>query len=186
MIVREMLGKPHLGSEPIAFLDDDPHKQKMWIHGLPVLGGLQDMDRVIRTFRPSCVIIAMPTAPGEVIQEISSTCDLLQVEKKIVPGISQILDGRVHVGQLRDVDIQDLLRREPVRTDIDIVRHTLAGRRVLVTGGGGSFARDPVDLLDQVIDRVVTIHTSDTEAYGELRHVLLGTGATPYRELLGV
>ena len=138
MIAREMQSKPQLGYRPVAFLDDDPQKHRIRLHGLPVLGGRESLTQVIRALRPKCIIIAMPTAPGQVIQEISATCDLLQVEKKIVPDISEILDGRVQLAQLRDVDIRDLLRREPVQTDINAIHHALAGKRIMVTGGGGS------------------------------------------------
>ena len=142
MIVREMQSKPQLRLRPVAFMDDDPQKQGMQLHGLPVLGGLESLNRNIRTYKPDCVIIAMPAAPGNTIQEISSTCDLMQIETMIVPGISEILGSKVQVTQLRDVDIQDLLRREPVRTDVDAVHQALAGMRVMVTGGGGSIGSE--------------------------------------------
>ncbi len=142
MIVREMQSKPRLRLQPLAFMDDDPQKEGMQLHGLPVLGGLKSLNWNIRMYKPDCVIIAMPDAPGNIIQEISSTCDLMQIETMIVPGISEILGSKVQVTQLRDVDIQDLLRREPVRTDVDAVHQALSGKRVMVTGGGGSIGSE--------------------------------------------
>ncbi len=84
----------------------------------------------------------MPTASGDVIREITSTCELLGLETKIVPAMQEILDGRIRADQLRDVDIEDLLRRDPVKTDIMAVKQLVAGRRVLVTGGGGSIGAE--------------------------------------------
>jgi FlaA1/EpsC-like NDP-sugar epimerase len=138
MIAREMQSKPQLGYRPVAFLDDDPQKHHIRLLGLPVLGGRESLNEVIRSLRPKYIIIAMPTAPGEIIQEIRTVCDLLQVETKIVPDMSEIIGDRLQVTQLRDVDIQDLLRREPVQTDIDAIQNALTGLRVMVTGGGGS------------------------------------------------
>jgi FlaA1/EpsC-like NDP-sugar epimerase len=88
MIAREMQSKPQLAYRPVAFLDDDPQKHHIRLLGLPVLGGRESLNEVIRSLRPKYIIIAMPTAPGQVIQEISTACDLLQVETKIVPEFS--------------------------------------------------------------------------------------------------
>ena len=142
MIARELLKNPALGVIPLGFLDDDQEKHNMYIHGLPVIGSRNVIPSVVGAREIDLLIIAMPTASGEVIREITGACDLIGVETKIVPSINEILDGRVSVGQLRDVDIEDLLRRDPVRTDIQAVRRLVAGRRVLVTGGGGSIGRE--------------------------------------------
>jgi FlaA1/EpsC-like NDP-sugar epimerase len=142
MILREMKSIPDLGYYPVAFLDDDPKKHNIRIHGLLVLGGRKDLVRVISTRSINCVVIAMPSVPGDMVRDIVDTCKRIRVETKVVPALSEILNGRVTISQLRDVAIDDLLRRDPVRTDTESVSRLLAGRRVLVTGGGGSIGRE--------------------------------------------
>ena len=92
-----------------------PAKHNMHIHGLPVLGSRNRIPRLVGEKDIDLVILAMPTASGDVIREITGTCELIGVETKIVPAIYEILDGQVRADQLRDVDIEDLLRREPVQ-----------------------------------------------------------------------
>ncbi|MDX1412684.1 MAG: nucleoside-diphosphate sugar epimerase/dehydratase [Candidatus Promineifilaceae bacterium] len=141
-VARELLKTPEMQTIPIGFLDDDPNKLKMFIHGLPVMGSRKDIPRLAEKRQIDLLILAMPTAPGKVIREITGTCELLGLETKIVPAMYEILDGRSSFGELRDIDIEDLIRREPVQTDIMAVKRMVAGRRVLVTGGGGSIGRE--------------------------------------------
>ena len=122
MVARELLKNPALRMEPVGFVDDDPGKHNMHIHGLPVLGSRNRIPRLVGEKDIDLVILALPTASGEVIREITGTCELIGVETKIVPAIYEILDGRIRADQLRDVDIEDLLRREPVNTDVTAVR----------------------------------------------------------------
>jgi FlaA1/EpsC-like NDP-sugar epimerase len=138
MIVREMQRNPQLGQRVVAFFDDDRSKRGMKISNVPVVGDRQTIPGAAARYRFKRVIIAMPTAPGRTIREIVDICERAGVEPKIIPGIYELLDGKVSVNQLRDIDIEDLLRRDPVRTDIEAVRQLVRGKRVLVTGGGGS------------------------------------------------
>ena len=142
MIARELERNQQLGLEAIGFLDDDLAKQGMRIQGLPVLGSRHDLAEVSQQYQVRQVMIAMPTAPGAVIREIQEICRQHKLQTKIVPGIYELLDGTVRVQQLRDVDIEDLLRREPVQTDTTAVQAFIKGRRVLVTGAGGSIGSE--------------------------------------------
>ena len=142
MIVREMQSNPHLGLEPVGFLDDNPGKHNVCIHGVPVLGDRHAIPEMAKKHKASQVIIAMPTAPGVEIRDIVRICDEAGVRARIIPGMYEILDGTVSVNQLRDVRIEDLLRREPVKTDTAAVAALLRGKRVLVTGGGGSIGSE--------------------------------------------
>ena len=141
-VARELLKTPEMRKIPIGFLDDDPQKHNMFIHGLPVMGSRKDIPRIVGKMQVDLLILAMPTASGNVIREITGTCELLGLETKIVPAMHEILDGRFRADQLRDIDIEDLLRRVPVQTDVIAVRQLVAGRRVLVTGGGGSIGSE--------------------------------------------
>jgi FlaA1/EpsC-like NDP-sugar epimerase len=148
MVVQEMRRNPHLGLEPVAFVDDAPGKQGMRIWGVPVLGPCRDLPKVAQATNAHRVIIAMPTTPGKVIRDLVTICEEAGVQPKIIPGMYELLDATFKINQLRDVGIEDLLRREPVQTDIAAVGALLRERRVLITGGGGSIGRE---LCRQVI-----------------------------------
>lgn len=138
MMVREMQNYAAIGMEPVGFVDDDPHKYATRIRGLPVLGTRQDILALVREYHIHQVLIAMPTASGQVIREIKDLCEKARVKIRIIPGMYELLDGKVSINQIRDVEIEDLLRRDPVQTDMLAVRSLLTGKRVLITGGGGS------------------------------------------------
>lgn len=142
MIMREIQNNRHLNLIPVGFVDDDSRKQHMQIYGLPILGGRANLPDILRDYKVQQVIIAMPNAPGSIIREVVTTCERLGISAKTLPGISELVDGRVTVNQLRKVQIEDLLRRDPVQTDIAAVRELLAGRRILITGGGGSIGSE--------------------------------------------
>lgn len=142
MMVRELRENPQLGLEVVGFLDDDPQKRGMQIHGIRVIGGTPDIPRLVLEYNIARVIIAMPSASGKAVRQVVGICERAGVGTKIMPGIYELLDGKVSVNQLRDVQIEDLLRRKPVRTDIATVSQLLRGRRVLVTGGGGSIGSE--------------------------------------------
>jgi FlaA1/EpsC-like NDP-sugar epimerase len=142
MIAKEMRTNPSLGLDPVGFVDDDMHKHDVRIHGLPVLGNRHDIPALTRQHDVRQVIIAIPTAPGRVIREILGICERVGVEARTMPGIYELLDETVQVNQLRDVRIEDLLRREPIQTDTAAVQALLRGKRVLVTGGGGSIGSE--------------------------------------------
>lgn len=142
MIVRELRSSPLVNLEPVGFVDDSPDKQGVYIHGVLVLGKRQDIPKLVQAYHIGEVIVAMPTAPGKTIREIVSLCEAARVPSRTVPGMYEILAGRVSVNQLRHVDIEDLLRREPVKTDSTEVVRMLSGARVLVTGAGGSIGSE--------------------------------------------
>ncbi|MBI3913918.1 MAG: polysaccharide biosynthesis protein [Chloroflexi bacterium] len=142
MIVKEMQANPQLGFEPIVFLDDDPQKRGAWIHGVPIVGDRSKIPDVVKSYHIQQAIIAMPTAPGKTIRELTRLCQEANLPVKTVPGMFELLDGSVAVSQLRPVDIADLLRREPVATDLTQITELLHGKRVLVTGAGGSIGSE--------------------------------------------
>lgn len=142
MIVRELQRHPQVKLEPVAFLDDDPQKRGSVIHGLRVEGGRADLARVAKSYGAREVIIAMPRAPGTVIREIRDACEKAHLEAKTIPGMYDILSGKVAIGALRNVEIEDLLRRDAVETDQATVAELVRGMTVLVTGAGGSIGSE--------------------------------------------
>lgn len=141
-LVRELQSSAAFELEPVGFIDDDPATHGQVIHGIPVLGGRQAIAWLARTHRVGTAIIAMPTASGVVIRELRALCVAAELRVLTVPGLQALLTGKVTVSHLRQVQIEDLLRREPVHTDEEGVRQLLAGMTVLVTGAGGSIGSE--------------------------------------------
>ncbi len=140
-IITEMHSNPSLARMPVCLADDDEGKRKLSLHGVPVLGSLRDIPKIIITQTIDEVIIAMPNAPGEVIRSIVKVCAKLGIKSKTVPGIFEILAGSA-LTQLRDIHIEDLLRRGTVETDTTKVEALIRGTTVMVTGAGGSIGAE--------------------------------------------
>lgn len=138
LIVREMQSNPQLAMKPVAFLDDDASKRRTSIHGVPVIGDRYRIGSLVEDYKVDQAIIAMPTAPGKTIREIVQLCEQARLPVMVVPGVYELLDGKAKVERLRQVEITDLLRREPVRTDFSAVTALLTDQVVLITGAGGS------------------------------------------------
>lgn len=141
-LAQEMQRNPQLGFEPVAFIDDDPKKLNLRIRGLPVVGNRNKIPEIVRSVQIGHVIIAMPSVSGKVIREIVEICKATGVQTRTLPGMNEILNGRVSVKRIRDIRIEDLLRREPIQTDIQRVFQFIKGKRVLVTGAGGSIGSE--------------------------------------------
>jgi FlaA1/EpsC-like NDP-sugar epimerase len=142
MLARELLANPTVDLEPVGFIDDDKNKHGQAIYGIPVLGGKEKLVEAARAHHAGTAIFALPTAAGTVIREMSALCQEAELKPLIVPGFEAILTGKVSVSQLRTVQIEDLLRREPVIIDQAQVAHLLSGMTVLVTGAGGSIGSE--------------------------------------------
>lgn len=142
MIVREFQNHGTSAMEVVGFLDDDLAKRNVRIYGVPVLGNRHDMKRVVESYRIDKVIIAMPSVSGSVIRELVAICKQVGVETRIFPCLSELINGQVHLKQLREVNIEDLLRREPIQTNTAEIRALTSDCRVMVTGGGGSIGSE--------------------------------------------
>lgn len=142
LVVRELQKTSQLNLVPVGFLDDDPAKQKHSIHGVMVIGVVNDLEAAIDLHRIDEVIIAIPSARGQLVRMVNDVCRLKGIPSRTMPGIYELIGGRVSVSRLREVDITDLLRREPVRVNDEAVGAALEGKRVLVTGAGGSIGRE--------------------------------------------
>jgi FlaA1/EpsC-like NDP-sugar epimerase len=141
MVARESRRNPQLGLDIVGFLDDASVKHGKRIAGLPVLGSLDSLEQVVQTHRIEQVVIAMPTAPGSTIRVLAETCRRLDVVPKILPGVYEFLGDRITVRRLRDVEITDLLKREPVRHEHPNLDYVV-DQVVLITGAGGSIGSE--------------------------------------------
>ncbi len=142
LVVREMQKNPQINLLPIGFLDDNPAKQKQQIYGVPVIGKINDLVKVLESHRVSEVIIAIPSAPGKVVRLVADSCRLKDVPFRTMPGLYELLGGKVSISRLREVEITDLLRREPAQVQDDHVGSVISGKTVLVTGAGGSIGSE--------------------------------------------
>lgn len=142
LVARELGKSSQLNLIPVGFLDDDPAKQRHSIYGVKVIGVVNDLLNAIDLHHVDEVIIAIPSAPGQLVRFVNDACRERGIVSRTMPGIYELIGGKVSVNRLREVDITDLLRREPVRVNDEAVGATLEGRRVLVTGAGGSIGRE--------------------------------------------
>ena len=141
-VALELRRNPELGA-PIGFIDDDPRKQGMRIAGLKVLGSTEDLPRVLDDAEPDEVIIAIPSAPGVLRQKVVMACRERGIPVRTLPTVFELLSGGLNLlRQIREVRVEDILGREPIRVEIDRVGAYLSGRVVLVTGAGGSIGSE--------------------------------------------
>jgi FlaA1/EpsC-like NDP-sugar epimerase len=143
LVVKEMQRSPALGYSPIGLIDDDPRKRNLRLHGVRVLGTVDDLERVVRDRRPAEVLIAIPSASGQLRARIVEISGKFAVPVKTLPSIAELVSGDADLArQLRPVQVEDVLGREPVEIDFDAVSGYLTGEVVLVTGAGGSIGSE--------------------------------------------
>ncbi len=142
MIVREIRANPSLGMIEVGFVDDDPRKLRARIDGVPVLGHHGDIPRLCEDQRVDEIIIAIPSAPPSRLRHILEHCRDAKARARILPGVGDLIDGKVSVRDLRNVDLQDLLGRDPVRLDTDLLSRNIKGKTVMVTGAAGSIGSE--------------------------------------------
>ena len=128
LVVREMQRNPQANLNPVGFVDDDPAKQKQEIHGTPVIGKLDELARLIDVKKVDEVIIAIPSAPGQVVRKVADICRTKNIPSRTMPSLHELIGGKVSVNRLREVDITDLLRRAPTHIDNELVGLSLGGR----------------------------------------------------------
>jgi FlaA1/EpsC-like NDP-sugar epimerase len=143
LILREMHRNPALGYTPIGLVDDDPRKKNVRLHGIRVIGTTTELPDLLHVRRPDELLIAIPSASGEVRERIVATARAARVPVKTLPGLYELIGGDLNLtGQIRPVEVEDLLGREPVETDLDSIAGYLADEVVLVTGAGGSIGSE--------------------------------------------
>ncbi|HEX6423567.1 MAG TPA: nucleoside-diphosphate sugar epimerase/dehydratase [Acidimicrobiales bacterium] len=144
-IVREMRRQSENGETdrvPVAIIDDDPRKQGRSMLGVPVVGDTANLPEVVAYFRGDEVLVAIPSADQQLMNQIMDGAELAAVPLKVLPPVRDLLNGRPSVRDARDINIEDLLGRVQVATDIEDIRAVVAGARVLITGAGGSIGSE--------------------------------------------
>lgn len=172
-LLREIQKNPNLPYRPIGFLDDDAYKHGLRIHGVPVLGAVSSLSEAVEKHGIAQIIIAMPSARREQMRRVIDATKATDVNTKILPAVEAILEGRVSLGQLREVSISDVLGREPVKLDTNSIGRFIEGQRVLVTGAGGSIGSE---ICRQVLRfnpaRLIMVERGETPLFfihGELK-----------------
>ncbi len=147
MIVREMLRHPEARLIPVGFLDDDPGKRNATFLGYPVFGSVDQLSSVARSQGVDEILIAIPSVQGDAIRSILETARRVKIPARIIPGIWEVLSGKVNISSIRNVEVEDLLNRDPVRLDLDAIAGYIKGKTILITGAGGSIGSEIVRQL---------------------------------------
>ncbi len=142
MVLKELKTRGAGHYNPVAVIDDDKRKHHASIHGVPIKGGRDKIIETVKKLKIDEIIIAMPSVPRETVSEILEICKQTPCKLKTLPGVYELIDGMVTMEQLREVSIEDLLGREPVRLNTDEIAGYLTGETILVTGGGGSIGSE--------------------------------------------
>jgi FlaA1/EpsC-like NDP-sugar epimerase len=141
-IAKEIETRPELGIAPVGFLDDDPAKKGSVVHGIPVLGTIDAVGRIAPGLGAKQALITVSNAQGETVRRIAELCSRAGLEVKIIPGLYELVGGQINLSRIRDVAIEDLLRREPVALDSEAIAASIQGRTVMITGAGGSIGSE--------------------------------------------
>lgn len=142
MIVRQLLKSPEAELEPVGFVDDNPRKYKLQIFGLEVKGCTKDIPKIVESLQIENIVIAIPSLTKGEIRRIYEECAKTKAKTKIMPLLEDLVSGKVSVSQIRDVEVRDLLGREPIELDMSSITNKLTGKTVLVTGAGGSIGSE--------------------------------------------
>lgn len=141
-IVHEITKSQFIDMNIIGFIDDDPGKTGRYMHGAKVLGTRENVISIAEDKNIDEIIIAIPTASPQQMKEILDVCKQTGCELKRLPGMYQLVNGEVSIAKLKDVDVNDLLGRDPIRVDLDSIMGYVAGKIIMVTGGGGSIGSE--------------------------------------------
>jgi len=174
LVIREMQRAPGLGYTPIGLIDDDPRKKNLRLHGVRVLGTTAQLPHLLRENRPDEVLIAIPSASGEERRSIVEMARDARIPVKTLPGLYELISGDLNLtGQIRPVEVQDVLGREPVEVDLASIASYLAGQTVLVTGAGGSIGAELCRQIARVAPaRLVLVDNSEAALFDIERELL--------------
>lgn len=166
MIVRELFKRPELKKMPVGVVDDDKNKQGKCVYDVPVLGTIDDVDQIVKNHCIDEIIICIANINPQRKREIINICKKTDAKIKTIPGIYEIIDGKVNITKFRDVQIEDLLGREPIKMNLDDMNGIIKDKIIMVTGGGGSIGSE---LCRQIVKyepkQLVLIDIYENNAY---------------------
>ena len=142
VILKEMMTSRHTNGTVVCFVDDDLNKKGKYLNGVPIAGSREDIPSLAREYRVDEIYVAIPSAPAKERKKIIEICRETDCRIKVLPGIYQLLNGEVSVAKLREVQIEDLLGRDPIRVNLDEIMGYVQDKVILVTGGGGSIGSE--------------------------------------------
>lgn len=142
VILKEMMTSRHTNGTVVCFVDDDLNKKGKYLNGVPIAGSREDIPSLAREYRVDEIYVALPSAPAKERKKIIEICRETDCRIKVLPGIYQLLNGEVSVAKLREVQIEDLLGRDPIRVNLDEIMGYVQDKVILVTGGGGSIGSE--------------------------------------------
>ena len=181
LLVRQMLMHPKMRMMPVAFVDDDPEKQRKDIYGVRILGTTKDIEKIVQQMGITKVVIAMPSLPNKKLNEVYDVARKTGAECVILPNIDEVMSGNLHVQQLRNVEIEDLLVRDPVELDQTLIEKQLRGKRILVTGAGGSIGSEICRQVSSFRPKELIILGHGENSIYQLNMELLGKYAEHFR-----
>ncbi len=181
LIIKELLRSPSLGYTPIGLVDDDPRKKNLRVHNVRVLGTTEELPRILSENRPDEVLIAIPSASGEVRQRIVDITREAGVPVKTLPGIYELISGDVDLaGQIRPVQVEDVLGREPVEVDLATIATYVRDATVLVTGAGGSIGAELCRQIARIgCKRLILVDQAETPLFEIERELVSERGFAP-------
>ncbi len=166
MIVRELFKRPELKKMPVGVVDDDKNKQGKCVYDVPVLGTIDDVEQIVKNHCIDEIIICIANINPKRKREIINICKQTDAKIKTIPGIYEIIDGKVNITKVRDVQIEDLLGREPIKMNLDDMNGIIKNKIIMVTGGGGSIGSE---LCRQIVKyepkQLVLIDIYENNAY---------------------
>jgi FlaA1/EpsC-like NDP-sugar epimerase len=174
LVAKELIANPALGFEPIGFVDDDPTKQNHVLLELPIMGPLSAIKGIVEQHGVSELIIAMPSARGDVIRKVVRAGLDCGIPTLTVPSLPELISAKANGASLREVEIQDLLRREPVETDLAAVAELATGETVLVTGAGGSIGSELCRQIGRLAPTQVVLLGHGENSIFDVLHELKG------------
>ena len=142
MVINELYDNPQLNKVPVAVVDDDVNKIGRLMHGVPILDTTHEIESIVEKMKIDEIIFSIASANNEAKQKILKRCNQTNCKVKTIPGIYEIIDGKVDIKKIRDVEIKDLLGRKPIEVDINKISNYITDKVVLVTGGGGSIGSE--------------------------------------------
>jgi FlaA1/EpsC-like NDP-sugar epimerase len=176
-LIKDILRNPGLGLAPVGIVDDDRRKLGRALSGVPIIGTGAMLPALIRELKIDQVLLAIPSAEGSLVEHVAAVCEEAEVTLRVLPSVREIVGGRVSARDIRDLRIEDLLGRRQVNTDLEAVAGLLKGRRVLVTGAGGSIGSEIVrQVLSFEPAKLILLDRDETHLHDVLTELRTSAG----------